>query len=235
MKKTWILFASLTLAISMLSACNSSNESNGNEDESTTQVETEKTNGEETAEEVVEETETTEETEEVAEEQQPATEERGPEKTLTYLVNEEVKEDTAKLTDSDEQNYSLYKLDGYSLTGEEPNKDSLYLDENPAVFMRVETISKDDASYEIIADNMVETIAAVSVGKEPVEIAKEKLPQGDGVVNPIGYETTFELGTVSGYVFEQGNLIVRLSIFDQKSVNLTDAFLKMGETVAAKK
>jgi hypothetical protein len=109
------------------------------------------------------------------------------------------------------------------------------LDENPAVFMRVETISKDDASYEIIADNMVETIAAVSVGKEPVEIAKEKLPQGDGVVNPIGYETTFELGTVSGYVFEQGNLIVRLSIFDQKSVNLTDAFLKMGETVAAKK
>lgn len=239
MKKTWILFASLTLAISMLSACNSSNESNGNEDESTTQVETDKTNGEETAEEVVEDTEesveVTEETEEVAEEQQPASEERGPEKTLTYSVNEEVKEDTAKLTDSDEQNYSLYKLDGYTLTGEEPNKDSLYLDENPAVFMRVETISKDDASYQIIADNMVETIAAVSVGKEPVEIAKDKLPQGEGVVNPIGFETTFELGTVSGYVFEQGNLIVRLSIFDQQSVNLTDAFLKMGETVAAKK
>jgi hypothetical protein len=239
MKKTWILFASLTLAISMLSACNSSNESNGNEDESTTQVETDKTNGEETAEEVVEDTEEsveeTEETEEVAEEQQPASEERGPEKTLTYSVNEEVKEDTAKLTDSDEQNYSLYKLDGYTLTGEEPNKDSLYLDENPAVFMRVETISKDDASYQIIADNMVETIAAVSVGKEPVEIAKDKLPQGEGVLNPIGYETTFELGTVSGYVFEQGNLIVRLSIFDQQSVNLTDAFLKMGETVAAKK
>lgn len=239
MKKTWILFASLTLAISMLSACNSSNESNGNEDESTTQVETDKTNGEETPEEVVEDTEEsveeTEETEEVAEEQQPASEERGPEKTLTYLVNEEVKEDTAKLTDSDEQNYSLYKLDGYTLTGEEPNKDSLYLDENPAVFMRVETISKDDASYQIIADNMVETIAAVSVGKEPVEIAKDKLPQGEGVLNPIGYETTFELGTVSGYVFEQGNLIVRLSIFDQQSVNLTDTFLKMGETVAAKK
>ena len=221
MKKNWILFASLTLAISILSACNSSNESNGNEDESTTQVETEKTN-EETA-------------EEGAEEQQPATEERGPEKTLTYLANEEVKEDTAKLTDSDEQNYSLYKLDGYTLSGEEPNKDSLHLDENPAVFMRIETISKDDASYEIIADNMVETIAAVSVGKEPVQIAKDKLPQGENVVNPIGYETTFELGTVSGYVFEQGNLIVRLSIFDQESVKLTDAFLKMGETVAAKK
>jgi hypothetical protein len=232
MKKNWILFASLTLAISMLSACNTSNESNGNEDESTTQVETDKTNGEEPPEEVAEETE---ETEEVAEEQQPASEERGPEKTLTYLVNEKVKEDTAKLTDSDEQNYSLYKLDGYTLTGEEPNKDSLYLDENPAVFMRVETISKDDASYQIIADNMVETIAAVSVGKEPVEIDKDKLPQGEGVLNPIGYETTFELGTVSGYVFEQGNLIVRLSIFDQQSVNLTDAFLKMGETVAAKK
>lgn len=223
MKKTWILFASLTLAISILSACNSTNESN--ENEPTTEIETEKTNGEEKAEEVVEETE----------EQQPAIEERGPEKTLTYSVNEELKEGTAKLTESDEQNYSLYKLDGYSLTGEEPNKDSLYLDENSAVFMRVETISKDEASYEIIVENMKETIAAVSIGKEPVQIDKEKLPQSEGVLNPIGYQTTFELGTVSGYVFEQGNLIVRLSIFDQKSVNLTDAFLKMGETVAAKK
>ena len=226
MKKTWLLFASITLAISMLSACNSNNESKGNDKETDTQVESGETNGEEVVEEPVEEE---------TEEEQPVTTERGPEKSLTYSVNDEVKEETATLTDSDEQNYSIYKLDGFSLTGEEPNKDSLYLDDNPAVFMRVETISKDDASLEIIASNMFETIAAVSVNKEPVEIEKDKLPQGEGISNPSGYQTTFELGTVSGYVFEQGNLIVRLTIFDQESVKLTDAFLKMGETVAAKK
>lgn len=214
----------------MLSACNSTSESKGNDKETETQVESGETNGEEVVEEPVEE-EVVEETEE----EQPVTTERGPEKSLTYSVNDEVKEETATLTDSDEQNYSIYKLDGFSLTGEEPNKDSLYLDENQAVFMRVETISKDDASLEIIANNMFETIAAVSVNKEPVEIEKDKLPQGEGISNPSGYQTTFELGTVSGYVFEQGNLIVRLTIFDQESVKLTDAFLKMGETVAAKK
>lgn len=230
MKKTWLLFASITLAISMLSACNTTNESKGNEKETDTQVESGETNGEENAEEVVEE-EVVEETEE----EQPVTTERGPEKTLTYSVNDEEKEETATLTDSDEQNYSIYKLDGFSLTGEEPNKDSLYLDDNPAVFMRVETISKDDASLEIIANNMFETIAAVSVNKEPVEIEKDKLPQGEGILNPSGYLTTFELGTVSGYVFEQGNMIVRLTIFDQESVKLTDAFLKMGETIGPKK
>lgn len=224
MKKSWLLFASITLAISMLSACNSANEEKGNDKETDTQVESGETNDEEKAEEVVEETE----------EEQPITTERGPDKTLTYSINDEVKEETATLTDSDEQNYSIYKLDGFSLTSEEPNKDSLYLDDNRAVFMRVETISKDDASLEIIANNMFETIAAVSVNKEPVEIEKDKLPQGEGISNPSGYLTTFELGTVSSYVFEQGNLIVRLTIFDQESVKLTDAFLKMGETVAAK-
>lgn len=226
MKKTWMLFASLSLAISMLAACNSTDESNGSETGSS-QVETDEQKGEETP---VEDKE-----EEKEEESQTPAAERGPDKTLTYSLDGEVKEESAALTDSEEQNYSIYKLDGFTLTGEEPNKDSLYFDDNSAVFMRVETISKDEASYEIIAENMVETIAAVSIGKEPVKIdQKEKLPQGEGIKNPIGYETSFELGTVTGIVFEQGNLLVRVTIFDQNSANLTDAFLKMSETIAAK-
>lgn len=213
MKKTWLLFASITLAISMLTACNSTDKANDNEDKTDSQVET---------------------TDEGTEAEKTTTQKRDAEKTLTYSVEKEVKEDTAILTESNEQNFSLYKLDGFSLKGDEPSMDSLYLDDNPAVFMKVETISKDEASVEIIAKNMKESIASVSINKEPIEIGKDKLPQGEGVLNTSGFQTTFELGTVSGYVFEQGNLIVRLTIFDQKSVNLTDAFLKMGETVASK-
>lgn len=213
MKKTWLLFASITLAISMLTACNSTDKANDNEDKTDSQVET---------------------TNEGTEAEKTTTQKRDAEKTLTYSVEKEVKEDTAILTESNEQNFSLYKLDGFSLKGDEPSMDSLYLDDNPAVFMKVETISKDEASVEIIAKNMKESIASVSINKELIEIGKDKLPQGEGVLNTSGFQTTFELGTVSGYVFEQGNLIVRLTIFDQKSVNLTDAFLKMGETVASK-
>ena len=231
MKKTWLLFASITLAISMLAACNSNDESNGTKDDTQEHAESDTTATDEVTEVVEEDIAAVKEDSE----EQPATEERAAQMTLNYLANGEEKEESATLTESDEQNYSIYKLDGYSLTGEEPNKDSLCLDDNSAVFMRVETISKDEAAYDVIAENMSQSIAAVSIGSEPVKIDnKEKLPQGEGITNPIGFETTFELGTVSGYVFEQGNLIVRLTIFDQSSVNLTDALLKMGQTVAVK-
>ncbi|WP_017381306.1 hypothetical protein [Paenisporosarcina sp. TG-14] len=223
MKKTWLLIALLTLVISMLAACNSKDESTS-KDEPNTQVETEETKDVEV---IPEEDEN--------EQEQPVTEERGTDKILTYLVSGEVKEDSAKLTESDEQNYSIYKLDEFSLTGEEPNKDALFLEENSAVFMRIETISKDEASYEIIANNMKETMAAVTFGKEPLQISdKEKLPQGEGISNQIGYEMIAEIGTVTGIVFEKENLIVRLTIFDRNAYNLTDAFLKMGETIAEK-
>ena len=219
MKKTWLLFVSITLVISLLAACtNSKEEINGAKDEPNTEDKTDENTKDEKV-----------------TEEGPVSEERAEKKTLHYSVLGESKEESSTLTNSDEQNYSIYKLDGYSLAGEEPNKDSLYLDENSAVSMRVETISKDEASYEVIANNMIQSISKVSIGREPVEIDDiDKLPQGEGITNSVGYETTFELGTVSGYVFEQGNLIVRLTIFDQKSVNLTDAFLKMGETVAMK-
>jgi len=221
MKKTWLLFASLTLVISMLAACNSKDESSGSEDQSTTQIETDETTVEETPDEEV-----------IEEDEQPTKEEIGTDKILTYSVSGELKENSAELTKSDEQNYSMYKIDGFSLTGEEPNKDALLFDENSAIFMRVETISKDKASYEIIANNMKETMAAVTIGKEPIKIEdKEKLPQGEGISNQIGYEMTADLGTVTGIVFEKGNIIVRLTIFDRNAFNVTDAFLKMGETI----
>lgn len=223
MKKTWLLFASLSLAISILSACSSTDESNGSESDKKTGVESDKSVVEKSAE------------EDESAEQESVNETRETEKSLSYSIKDVKKEESAKLTESEKQNYSIYTLKGFSLEAEVLNKDALYYDENSAVFMRVETISKDDADYEIIRDTMVESIAAVSIGKEPVQIdKKEKLPQGEGISNQIGYETKFELGTVSGIVFEQGNLIVRLTIFDQNSVNLTDAFLKMGETIAAK-
>jgi hypothetical protein len=47
-------------------------------------------------------------------------------------------------------------------------------------------------------------------------------------------EVVTDLGTVSGIVFEQGDLIVRLTIFDRKNESMTDAFLKMGETIGIK-
>lgn len=232
MQKYWLLMASITLSISMLAACNTSEDTNSGQ--GTTSSEVEEVDQEETTtpEETVEETED-ESTDDTNSEE--VTEERGPEKTLSFSVKGEPKEETATLTNSDEQNYSIYKLEGFELTGEEPNKDSLYLTENDAVFMRIETLSKADASIDFVRENMLQTMAAVSIGSEPVTIEDDaKLPQGNGISNQSGVEVVTDLGTVSGIVFEQGDLIVRLTIFDRKNESMTDAFLKMGETIGIK-
>lgn len=101
--------------------------------------------------------------------------------------------------------------------------------------MRIETLSKADASIDFVRENMLQTMAAVSIGSEPVTIEDEaKLPRGTGISNQSGVEVVTDLGTVSGIVFEQGDLIVRLTIFDRKNESMTDAFLKMGETIGIK-
>lgn len=231
MQKYWLLMATITLSISLLAACNTSDDTNSGQENTPSEVE--EVEQQETTtpeEEPVEEESTTEDTN-----SEEVTEERGPEKTLSFNVKGEAKEETATLTNSDEQNYSIYKLEGFELTGEEPNKDSLYLTENDAVFMRIETISKADSSIEFVRDNMLQTMAAVSIGSEPVTIEDDaKLPQGNGISNQSGTEVNTDLGTVSGIVFEQGDLIVRLTIFDRKNESMTDAFLKMGETIGIK-
>jgi len=220
MKKYWLLLASLSMAISILSACNTDTGTNTDEDTEPAVADTEP---------AVVDSETENGDGEAEEE------ERGAERTLSYSVDGEVNEETAILTDSDEQNYSIYKLEDFELTGEESNKDALYLTENDAVFMRIQTFSKDDATIDIVEQNMKDTLSAVSIGQEPTTIEdKSKLPQGNNIAEQAGMSVTTDLGTVTGIVFERGNLIVRLTIFDRESYNLTDAFLKMGETIAEK-
>lgn len=220
MKKYWLLLASLSMAISILSACNTDTGTSTGEDTEPDVVDTEP---------AVVDNETANGDGEIEEE------ERGSERTLSYSVDGEVNEGTAILTDSDEQNYSIYKLEDFELTGEEPNKDSLYLTENDAVFMRIETLPKDVGTIDVVRQNMKDTLSAVSIGQEPTTIEDEsKLPQGNNISEQAGMSVTTDLGTVTGIVFERDNLIVRLTIFDRKNYNLTDAFLKMGETIAGK-
>lgn len=229
MNVKWTLLSVLLSSAMLLTACNTDDkkpEAEGNQTEQQPADQGNSGNTEDTN------AETTEPVENGTQEEPIM---RKDDASLTYQLNGEEKKETAYLTESNEQNYSLYKLDGYELTGEEPNKDALYSVNDDSVFMRIETISKDEADYEIILNNMTETMKAVALDQQPANITdKSKLPTGDGIENAVGYEVPKEIGTISGYVFERGNLIVRLTIFDRNSANLTDAFLKMGETVAAK-
>ncbi len=141
--------------------------------------------------------------------------------------------DKATQVNSDTQDYSVYLLPEYQLTGEEPGKDSLYLAADDSVFMRIETMSSEDVTVDYLTENTVTFLEAASNGKTPDELTDAKdLPAGDDLKSVKGYTVDVEEGTVTGIVFERDNLLVRLSIFDSAEGAHFEDFLKMGETIA---
>ncbi|AOV08416.1 hypothetical protein [Sporosarcina ureilytica] len=141
----------------------------------------------------------------------------------------------AEQVDSDAQDFSMYILPEYTLTSEEPGRDSLYLTEDGKIFMRIETLPADEETYTYLKENTIATLEASSNENTPTELTQENsLPQGDNIENAVGYTVTTEEGIVTGIVFERDGLLVRLTIFDTQEANYFSDFLKMGETVVKK-
>lgn len=137
----------------------------------------------------------------------------------------------ATLTESDEQPYALKVLPGYTLTSEEPGRDSLYSNTNESAFMRIETKTTEDGLYDYLAENMQEVLKASSDGVEPEEVKDVYANSNEGVSNVQAFKVETATGPVTGVLFEKGDMIVRLTIFDAQDGEFTNEFLKMGETI----
>lgn len=137
----------------------------------------------------------------------------------------------ATLTESDEQPYALKVLPGYTLTSEEPGRDSLYSNTNESAFMRIETKTAEDGLYDYLAENMQEVLKASSDGVEPEEVKDVYANSNEGVSNVQAFKVETATGPVTGVLFEKGDMIVRLTIFDAQDGEFTNDFLKMGETI----
>lgn len=170
---------------------------------------------------------------------------KNDESTENDSVNTEAKDETvsnnttdlkneATLVDSDAQDFSMYVLPGYKLTSEEPGRDSLYSESDESFFMRIETMPKEEGTYDYLAENMLTLLDATSDGDAPVELSEAStLPSGDGITNVKAYSVKAETGPVTGILFERGDLIVRLTIFDSPEAKYFKDSLQMGETVIA--
>lgn len=135
-------------------------------------------------------------------------------------------------TASDEQDYSIQVLPGYKLTSEEPGRDSLYLDEDGTVFMRIETMSKDQGTVDDMASNLKDLLEASSNGATATEITSSAdLPSGEGISNVKGWEAKSEEGSFRGYAFESGDLVVRATLFDTKDGEHLKALTQMASTI----
>lgn len=138
----------------------------------------------------------------------------------------------ATLTESDEQEFSMYLLPDFKLTSEEPGRDIVYSEADDAIFMRIETIISEEGTYDFFKENVIATLVASSNDKEPVELTDSALlPSGDGIENVKAYTVDTETGPVTGIVFERNNIIIKLTIFDSAEANKTADLLQMGETV----
>ncbi|MBE1553644.1 hypothetical protein [Sporosarcina limicola] len=138
----------------------------------------------------------------------------------------------AKLTKSDEQGYAMSVLPAYKLASEEPGRDSLAAVENESVFMRIETMTNEEGTYDYLVENMVDVLEASSNGRTPVELTEEaSTPTGEGIKNVKVLSVQAESSTVTGIVFERGDILVRLTIFDSPKEEHFESFLRMGETI----
>ncbi|MFC4712610.1 hypothetical protein [Planococcus dechangensis] len=133
-----------------------------------------------------------------------------------------------ELTMSDQQAYQLYVLDGYAFTAEEPNRDIVFLEENDAVFMRIETYYPSDISFEDLAANTKDTVQASNPDAEVQEFTGF---DGSSYSQSAAFEVETAEGHVTGIAFEGDNIIVRVTIFDHSTVEARDDFIEMAQTI----
>ncbi|RHW39827.1 hypothetical protein D1B33_02955 [Lysinibacillus yapensis] len=234
-KKFRLLSLTLLLSIGVLAACNTAEEEPANEtatDETETQ---EPVNSEKPVETAEPNNGSANEEDENGEAEQPAQEEPNAEEepkaedtqSITYTSNGETK--TAEVTPVSGEQYSMNIMDGFTFTQEEPGKDVVYYDENDSVFMRVEVSSVNDAAFDDVVANTEEMMAAISDNVEQYDVAP--LVEGQDISNQAAYIADLESEEVIAFVFERGDKVVRLSVYDNAEADLSEAMIKMGLTI----
>lgn len=218
MKSKWnLLYAAIATTL-LLSACGTDT---GNENPTGT------TNGSSNAVEEPDKEPAGEDNEEITDgqEAEPGDEIETPDGTDDFMND-------AQLTTSDAQDYAIAVLPHFTLTSEEPGKDSLYVDENGAYFMRIETMTKEDGAYDYAVENMTATLEASSGGNTPSELTDAaSLPVGEGIENAKVLSVQSETGPVTGVIFERDDMLIVLTIFDSQKEEYFESFLRMGETI----
>ena len=150
---------------------------------------------------------------------------------ITYEQNGVDKKETATESQSVDQNYKLHQLPGFTLSQEEPGKDIFVSNDDDQVSMGVEIISTTDNSYDNVKSSLVEYMNAVGT---TTPLPAEMLKVFKEAKSAEGYVVDFESDKVIGVVIEKDDLIVKLTIHDNNTQDLTAAMLAMAATITQK-
>ncbi|MDQ0217286.1 hypothetical protein ELQ35_07880 [Peribacillus cavernae] len=146
------------------------------------------------------------------------------EQNLQYEVNGEAKEETAFLTNSNNQKFSLYVLPEYELNGEEPGKDILTHKGEKGVSMRIELLP-DDVDWTATEENTKAQLKAIS--DSVTAITKSGLTVDNGTVQEVisGNER------VTAVLIKDKKTPVRLTIYTTIDADHRQVFIEMGKTI----
>lgn len=147
------------------------------------------------------------------------------EQNVSYKINGEQKEETAFLKYNDNQNYSMYVLPEYELTGEEPNKDVLYWTNDDSVFMRIELLPAD-IDWAMMEENTKAQLSAVGPDVKDAEI-----PEDPFFENAWAMETKSGSESVTSYLIKNEKQPIKLTLFTKDNADHKNAFLEMGKTI----
>ncbi|KOS69673.1 hypothetical protein AEA09_14540 [Lysinibacillus contaminans] len=153
------------------------------------------------------------------------------EQEITYVQKGADKKATATESQSVDQGYKLHQLPGFTLSQEEPGKDIIVSNEDDEVFMRIESVSTTDTSFDNVKSSLVDYMNAVG---DTTPLSPDELGVFKDAKKVEGYVVDFDTEKVVGVVIEKDGLIVKLTIHDNNTQDLTAAMLAMAATITQK-
>ncbi|MGW6664642.1 hypothetical protein [Peribacillus sp. NPDC055009] len=143
------------------------------------------------------------------------------EQNLQYSINGEAKEKTAFLKKSDNQPFSLYVLQQFRLSAEEPGKDIVFLTEDDSIYMRIELL-KSDVNWDEVEKNVQSQLESIS---ETIRDPSLEIEGGTG------FEVESGDDVITSILLKDEKAPVRLTMFTKKDRDYRDAFLEMAKTL----
>ncbi|MEE1131902.1 MAG: hypothetical protein UHX00_09830 [Caryophanon sp.] len=249
MKKVW-LFS--TVAIVMLSACNSTQDVTEDivapVEENETEVVVEPANDVQpeagtVTESVPPSTETeqqpvVEETEIVKEEatsvheadaetvEGTTTDDIEPSGEVTYTQNNETYSTPTNFTTSSEQPFGLEVMDGFTLVAEEPGKDQLLYTSNERVSMAIETFTFGEKTYDDVFAAAMDQASAMG-DVTPIE----ELPMSDNISNIAAFEVNVNGEYVVVIALETPSILAQFTLMDTADRKFLNAMMQMAVTI----
>lgn len=242
MKNRKLLYTALSASL-LLAACGTDTGEEDNDKttvENTDQAEDTATDGAEATGSETEGTEDTNASDEDVTNDDESTEDDAASDTSDSEADSSEADDAAALegaveTVSDEQDFKIQVLPTYELTSEEPGRDILYVKDQEDKYMVIGTMAAAETDYDKAVENMTETLAATSTDATPVELTDaSQLPTNKDLEKVQAYRTASAEGPITAMIFQKGDMIVRVMMYDNTDESYYGEFLKMAETIEAK-